>query len=209
MLALAIRYLHGDMRAGDELAIRLRPLVAAVARRYAGRYLRREEVEDLTNVGLTAAVMCAPLTYDSSRGATFASWAITCAQSAIRHYARDHQNIIRMPAWRRERGDPPIIVCRNVEAKRSGEDDEECSWEDAAPVNVEREAMARLLAEHYLSLTSGATREVMRLTIAGYGSVDIARRLGCTPGRVDALLYKRQMRNRERAARRGESLSIS
>jgi RNA polymerase sigma-B factor len=78
----------GDLAARDELTIRFLPLAHAVARRYRGKRITHEPLDDVVqvaNIGLLVAIT----RFDPGRGHAFSSFAVPTILGELKRYFRD------------------------------------------------------------------------------------------------------------------------
>jgi len=87
----------GEGRIRDEIVEHMRPLVHAVARKFAGR----EPQEDLESEGFVGLIRAVDR-FTPDRGARFSTFAQHLVAGQIRHYLRDRGHLIRQPAWVQE-----------------------------------------------------------------------------------------------------------
>ena len=87
-----------DLHDEAGVVLKFEGLVRAAARRFEGRGVERD---DLLQEGRIALVRAAR-TFDSGRGASFATWARHCVDGAMAHAVRDTGHTIRRPGWLQE-----------------------------------------------------------------------------------------------------------
>ena len=92
--ALVQAYRSGrDPAARERLVERHLPLVCALARRYANRGERFEDLVQVGSIGLIEAID----RFDPERSDDFTSFAIPTIKGAIRHHLRDRAAVVRIP----------------------------------------------------------------------------------------------------------------
>ncbi len=83
----------GDRRLRDQLVEDHLGLATAMARRYEGRGVPRDDLVQVATIGLLKAV----LRYDPDRGPAFSSYAVPTILGELRHHFRDHGWTISVP----------------------------------------------------------------------------------------------------------------
>jgi RNA polymerase sigma-B factor len=100
---------NGDLGARDELIVEWMPLVKSLARRYAGR---GERLEDLCQVGMIGLIKAVDR-FDPARGFEFSTFATPTVLGEIKRHFRDHTAMVRVPRPLQELG---LRVHRQSEA---------------------------------------------------------------------------------------------
>jgi len=83
----------GDLAARQRLIERHLPLVRVLARRYANRGERFEDLVQVGSIGLIQAID----RFDPERGADFASFAVPTIAGEIKNHLRDRTTVVRIP----------------------------------------------------------------------------------------------------------------
>jgi len=90
---------HRDLRARERLIRAYLPLANAIARRFDGRRVPLEDLQQVAAVGLIKALD----RFDPDHGAAFSSFAVPTMQGEIRRYFRDFTWTVRPPRDLQER----------------------------------------------------------------------------------------------------------
>ena len=83
----------------DELFEHYLPLARAVARKFSGRGVETEDLEQVAGMALLQALE----RFDPSRGFLFVSYAVPTITGDVRNYLRDKSGLMRMPRDMRQR----------------------------------------------------------------------------------------------------------
>ena len=83
----------------DELFEAYLPLARAVARRFAGRGVETEDLEQVAGLALLKALE----RFDPALGFRFVTYAVTTVTGDVRNYLRDRSGLMRMPRDMRQR----------------------------------------------------------------------------------------------------------
>lgn len=158
------------------LAERNLPLVTWYLQNHVA-WWRVDEYEDLFQIG--AIGLCkAAMTYDESRGVRFGTYACACISGEIWNYLR--------PFRRREK----MLDAARLEDEVMGEA-EEITLADQIPGREDGQAMDRMLIlREAMDRIKGRDREVLRLTMQGFGQVEIGRRMRMSQPNVGRILRR-------------------
>jgi RNA polymerase sigma-B factor len=94
------RVAAGDSRAEEELAQRYRGLARAISRRFVRSGLRRDDLEQVAQVGLVNALT----RFDPERGVKFTTFAARTIDGELKRYLRDSTWSVRVPRGLQELG---------------------------------------------------------------------------------------------------------
>lgn len=83
----------------DELFEHYLPLARAVARKFSGRGVETEDLEQVAGMALLKALE----RFDPSRGFRFVTYAVPTITGDVRNYLRDKSGLMRMPRDMRQR----------------------------------------------------------------------------------------------------------
>lgn len=83
----------------DELFEHYLPLARAVARKFSGRGVETEDLEQVAGMALLKALEC----FDPARGFRFVTYAVPTITGDVRNYLRDKSGLMRMPRDMRQR----------------------------------------------------------------------------------------------------------
>lgn len=83
----------------DELFERYLPLARAVARKFSGRGVETEDLEQVAGMALLKALE----RFDPARGFRFVTYAVSTITGDVRNYLRDKSGLMRMPRDMRQR----------------------------------------------------------------------------------------------------------
>ena len=148
--ALARRYAkHGDMRAREELAERLMPLVRRLAQRYSGRGVQLEDLIQAGSIGLLKAID----RYDPDSGNRLAGFAIPNITGEIKRHFRDQGWAMRVPRDLKDLG-TRVISVQDVLRTRLGREPRvsEIAEELGADTGDVLDALHASRAHHAMSL---------------------------------------------------------
>jgi RNA polymerase sigma-B factor len=110
-VALQRAYRHdGDLAAREQLIEAYLPLARSLARRFAHRGERLEDLVQVGSVGLIKAVD----RFEPARGVDLAAFAAPTIVGEIKHYLRDHSALIRVP--RTEQAPPAVTLVDDIPA---------------------------------------------------------------------------------------------
>ncbi|HWF56655.1 MAG TPA: sigma-70 family RNA polymerase sigma factor [Solirubrobacteraceae bacterium] len=161
----------GDERARDLLVERYMPLARSLARRYVSSTEPLEDLVQIASYGLLGAID----RFDSARGVSFSSFAVTTILGELRHYIRDFGWGVHVPRGAQERALEVESAIRELTA------------------GARREPTIPDLAEHLgwsvetvveaLQVSAGRRTSSLDLTVGGD---DEERRLADRLGREDA-----------------------
>lgn len=100
LIPLLERYAAGrDPALRDELFERYLPLARAVARKFSGRGVETEDLEQVAGMALLKALE----RFDPARGFRFVTYAVPTITGDVRNYLRDRSGLMRMPRDMRQR----------------------------------------------------------------------------------------------------------
>lgn len=100
LIPLLERYAAGrDPALRDELFERYLPLARAVARKFSGRGVETEDLEQVAGMALLKALE----RFDPARGFRFVTYAVPTITGDVRNYLRDKSGLMRMPRDTRQR----------------------------------------------------------------------------------------------------------
>lgn len=100
LMPLLERYAAGrDPALRDELFERYLPLARAVARKFSGRGVETEDLEQVAGMALLKALE----RFDPARGFRFVTYAVPTITGDVRNYLRDKSGLMRMPRDMRQR----------------------------------------------------------------------------------------------------------
>ena len=100
LIPLLERYAAGrDPALRDELFERYLPLAQAVARKFSGRGVETEDLEQVAGLALLKALE----RFDPARGFRFVTYAVPTITGDVRNYLRDKSGLMRMPRDMRQR----------------------------------------------------------------------------------------------------------
>ncbi len=100
LIPLLERYAAGrDPALRDELFERYLPLARAVARKFSGRGVETEDLEQVAGMALLKALD----RFDPARGFRFVTYAVPTITGDVRNYLRDRSGLMRMPRDTRQR----------------------------------------------------------------------------------------------------------
>ena len=100
LIPLLKRYAAGrDPALRDELFERYLPLARAVARKFSGRGVETEDLEQVAGMALLKALE----RFDPARGFRFVTYAVPTITGDVRNYLRDKSGLMRMPRDMRQR----------------------------------------------------------------------------------------------------------
>ncbi len=128
----------GNPRLRDRVVEQMRPLVTAVARKFAGR----EPLEDLESEGYLGLIRAVDR-YAPDRGTRFSTFATHLVAGQIRHYLRDRGHLIRQPAWLQELNSRVVRISAELEQRLQREPS---VAEIAAAANISEEGVEELIA---------------------------------------------------------------
>jgi RNA polymerase sigma-B factor len=187
----------GELRAGGEAharngdrAVRERliegylPLVRTIARRFAGR---GERVEDLVQVGAVALVRAVDRR-DATRAHALTAYVARCVEGEIRRHLRDRSSVIRLPRHVPRSGrDEPLPL----------EDDD--ALQLAADEQPEDTALARALVSSATRCLDRRERRVVLLSYyAGLSQAEVGKAVGVSQVHVSRLLSGANAKMRRR-----------
>jgi RNA polymerase sigma-B factor len=93
---LVARYAEGrDARLREQIVEACTPFVKAMASEYAQQGVPREDLIQVGYFGLLTAIEA----FDPARGFKFDTYARPLIRGEMRHYLRDHRDLIRRPRW--------------------------------------------------------------------------------------------------------------
>ena len=100
LIPLLERYAAGrDPALRDELFERYLPLARAVARKFSGRGVETEDLDQVAGMALLKALE----RFDPARGFRFVTYAVPTITGDVRNYLRDKSGLMRMPRDMRQR----------------------------------------------------------------------------------------------------------
>ncbi len=162
----------GDKKKIEALIKVHMPIVEQVAAKYVNSPMEREDIVQEGMIGLLAAIK----TYDSSKGASFKTYAKICIDNAIQSALRKYYRLKDIPV-------------QNVV---------EYQEEELSPLNTSSSAEDIFIAHERISMLTKALQqnlsdfenEVLRLHIVGCSYNEIAERLCKSPKAVDNALQR-------------------
>lgn len=162
----------GDKKRIEALIREYKPIVEQVANKYTNSPMERDDIVQEGLIGLLAATK----TYDSSRGASFKTYAKICIDNAIQSALRKYYRLKDIPV-------------QNVV---------EYHEEELSPLNTSSSAEDIFIAHERISMLTKALQqnlsdfenEVLRLHIVGCSYNEIAERLCKSPKAVDNALQR-------------------
>ncbi len=168
----------GDLSARDRLVELHLPLVRALARRYANRGERLEDLVQVGAIGLLEAID----RFDPERGADLASFAVPTITGVIRRHLRDRSTLVRMPRPLAEQARMP--VCLSLVEGENAETDAALKFDGAFAASEER----LLLASAFRTLAARERRILHLHFYAGLSQAEVAREVGLSQIQVSRLI---------------------
>ncbi|HWB21323.1 MAG TPA: SigB/SigF/SigG family RNA polymerase sigma factor [Gaiellaceae bacterium] len=129
----------GDAQAREELIVQWIPLVRSIARRYAGR---RERFDDLFQVGMIGLIKAVDR-FDPDRGFEFSTYATPTVLGEIKRHFRDCTAVVRVPRTLQELG---LRVHRQSEALTASLGHSPTVREIAESLSLDEESVLEALA---------------------------------------------------------------
>ncbi len=171
---------YGDAGARDRLIELLMPLVRSLAKRYANRGERFEDLVQIGSIGLLAAIE----RFDPERGRDFVSFAAPTIAGEIRHHLRDRAAVIRIP--RRLAGTTTAPTSLSV----TSTDDASATVDGAlATDGIYDSSDDRLMLAAGFRALASRERRIMHLRFfAGLSQDEIAREVGISQVQVSRLI---------------------
>lgn len=167
----------GDVEARERLVELHLPLVRALARRYAHRGERLEDLVQVGSIGLIHAVD----RFDPARGGDLVSFAVPTITGEIRRHLRDRAAIVRAP---RERGGGARApVCLSLTER-------ELDTDPGADVAFEASDERLLLAAGFRTLTERERRILHLRFFAGLSQREIASQIGLSQIQVSRVIRR-------------------
>lgn len=154
------------------------PLVRALARRYANRGERLEDLVQVGSVGLIEAID----RFDPQRGADLVSFAIPTITGEIKRHLRDRSSVVRIPRGLADRAPAPASL--SLVEGQSAELDGAMQVEGAFDTSEER----LLLAAGFRTLAERERRILHLRFYAGLSQTEIAREVGLSQIQVSRLI---------------------
>ena len=178
--AALLRSYHGagDQSAREKLVELHLPLVRALARRYANRGERLEDLVQVGSIGLLEAID----RFDPERGSDLASYAVPTITGVIRRHLRDRSTVVRMPRPLAEQARVP--VCLSLVEGESAETDDALRVEGEFAASEER----LLLAAGFRTLAARERRILHLHFFAGLSQKEVAREVGLSQIQVSRLI---------------------
>jgi RNA polymerase sigma-B factor len=167
-----------DVRAREQLVELHLPLVQMLARRYADRGERLEDLVQVGSIGLLEAID----RFDPERGSDLASFAVPTITGVIRRHLRDRTTIVRMPRPLAEQARRP--VCVPLAEGASAEVDGALQVDGTFDASEER----LLLAAGFRALAPRERRILKLRFFAGLSQAEIAREVGLSQIQVSRLI---------------------
>lgn len=162
----------GDSRQTEHLIRQYKPTVDAVAAKYTNSPLENDDLIQEGMIGLLAAIK----TYDSGKGASFKTYAVTCIDNSIQTALRKFNR----------RKDVPSQSVISYEEEDIPQENGSISAEDYFIAQESVSLLTKVLNENLTQLEN----EVLRLHIVGCSYNEIANRLCKTPKAVDNALQR-------------------
>ena len=150
----------------------------ALARRYANRGERLEDLVQVGSIGLLEAID----RFDPNRGSDLASYAVPTITGVIRRHLRDRSTVVRMPRPLAEQARVP--VCLSLVEGEGVETDDALHVEGAFAVSEER----LLLAAGFRTLAARERRILHLHFFAGLSQKEVAREVGLSQIQVSRLI---------------------
>lgn len=164
-------YRAGNGEALDRLIERYKTTVEAIAMKYITSPLEKDDLIQEGMIGLLAAVK----SYNSHKGAKFATYASRCINNSIQTALKKFSRLKAIPQ-------------ENLLAL------EDLKFEGQAALSAEEEYLAKesvcALTDILYEELSRFENEVLRLHIMGCSYTEIAGRLGKTPKAIDNAIYR-------------------
>ena len=178
--AALLRSYHGDGdRSAREKLVELHlPLVRALARRYANRGERLEDLVQVGSIGLLEAID----RFDPERGSDLASYAVPTITGVIRRHLRDRSTVVRLPRPLAEQVRAPI--CLSLVEGDGAESNSALHVEGAFDASEER----LLLAAGFRTLAARERRILHLHFFAGLSQKEVAREVGLSQIQVSRLI---------------------
>lgn len=165
------RAADGDAEAKEIVVLALSeqlPRVLAATSLRFGYRLRGQEVEELTQEML-ASVVSANFSYDARKGA-FGTWATTVAQRRLVRFFRDRRRQISETDLTSHRNEKPFSLFTPLEARPEG------IFAPETPLEATDRMRSRV--EEGIKYLSAREAEVLRLTLGGETTYEIAAKIG-------------------------------
>ena len=162
---------NGQAKATDELIERYRSTVELIAQKYIGSPLEKDDLVQEGMIGLLAAIK----SYNSEKGATFATYASRCIDNSVKTALKKFSRIKDIP--------PSSII-----------ELEEDALDSQMALSAEDEYLAKesvsALTEILYEGLSRFENEVLRLYIVGHSYNEIADKLGKNPKAIDNAIQR-------------------
>lgn len=172
----------GDISMLNLAVQKYRQIVEVTANRFADSPMEREDIVQEGMIGLLAAVK----SYDSTKGASFRTYARICIENAIHSALRKYYRLKDIPV-------------QNVIEYQEEEIPLDSGFDSAEDTYIAQESVS-LLTKVLQQNLSDFENEVLRLHIVGCSYDEIAKRLSKTPKAIDNAL--------QRARRKIESITL-
>jgi RNA polymerase sigma-B factor len=177
--ALLRRYAETGDPCAREMLIELHlPLVRALARRYANRGERLEDLVQVGSIGLIQAID----RFDPARGSDLVSFAVPTITGEIKRHLRDRSAIVRVPRSVGGYAPPPLSL--SVAEGESVERDAALVVEGEFEMSEER----LLLAAGFRTLAERERRILHLRFFAGLSQQEIASQIGISQIQVSRLI---------------------
>ncbi len=161
----------GNSELIDEIILRYRSTVEALASKYIGSPLERDDLIQEGMIGLLAATK----SYNSKKGAMFITYASRCIENSIKSAINKFTRLKDIP--------PASITELNEE-----------SFDDKYALSAEDEFLAKesvsALTDILYEGLSSFENEVLRLYVIGCSYTEIAQKLGKNPKAVDNAIQR-------------------
>lgn len=162
----------GDTSEQEVLIKNYRQLVDLVANRYNDSPMEREDLIQEGMIGLLAAIK----SYDSTKGASFKTYAVICISNAMQSALRKYRRLKDIPV-------------QNVVEYQEDEIPADSFFNSAEDIVIAQESVS-LLTKVLQQNLSDFENEVLRLHIDGCSYNEIAKRLCKTPKAIDNALQR-------------------
>lgn len=162
---------NGDSTATDALIMKYRPTVEAIAMKYIGAPLEKDDLVQEGMIGLLAAIN----SYSKNKGAKFITYSATCVKNSI-------QNAIKKQSRMKDIPQNSIVTL------------EEDYMDNKFALSAEDEFLAKesvnILTDALYEQLSSFENEVLKLHIVGYSYNVIAEKLDKKPKAIDNAIQR-------------------
>lgn len=168
-----LSYAQSGNTSEQEMLIKnYKQLVDMVANRYNDSPMEREDLIQEGLIGLLAAIK----SYDSTKGASFKTYAVICISNAMQSALRKYRRLKDIPV-------------QNVVEYQESEIPADIFFDSAEDIVIAQESVS-LLTKVLQQNLSDFENEVLRLHIDGCSYNEIAKRLCKTPKAIDNALQR-------------------